>query len=98
METLRMSDDQRRILAFFIDNPPADRLGLQAALEYLYVVNDYIRDTLAEGHFWEQKDLDLMSGMSRQLKAAAQNYVDDKAFWSKVEDQLTSLHPGLRPR
>lgn len=98
MDMLRLSDDQRRILAFFIDSPPADRLGIQAALEYLYVVNDHIRDTLAEGFFWEQKDLSLMTNMSKQLKVAALAYVEDKAFWETVGEQLTNLHPELRPR
>jgi hypothetical protein len=93
-----MSDDQRRVLAMFIDYPPTDRLGLQCALEYLYVINDYMRDTLAEGYFWEQKDVDLMSTMSKVLRKSAVAFIEDKVFWARLETQLAQVHPELRPR
>lgn len=98
MERLRMSDDQRRVLAMFIDHPPTDRLGLQAALEYLYTVNDHMRDTLAQGYFWEPVDINLMSTMSKQLRTAATAFVEDRVFWAQVEEQLGHIHPELKPR
>lgn len=98
MNKLRLSDDQRRMLAVFIDNPPSDRLGLIAAIEYLTVVNVQMKVTLREGRVWEPKDIDLMATMSQALRDATSVFTADTVFWEKVQRQLLDLHPELKAR
>jgi hypothetical protein len=99
MEKLRLSDDQRRVLAFLIDSPPADRLGLLAATEYLTVVTEHIRNTLRSSPTnWETNDLTLMVTLAIKLKAGSSTFVNDVVFWQKVEAQLATIHPTLKAR
>jgi hypothetical protein len=99
MERLRMSDDQRRILAIFIDTPPKDRLGILAATEYLLVISQYIHKTLlTKTVAWEDKDLNLMVEMACGLRKGASEFTQDRGFWDKVEDQLSKIHPDLKAR
>lgn len=97
MGRLRLSDEQRRVLAIFIDSPPEDRLSMLSATAYLMVVSDHILFTLkTSNQRWEDKDLDLMLNMAAQLKLKSRSFNEDKAFIETVQSQLSRIHPDLK--
>jgi hypothetical protein len=98
MTTLRLSDDQRRVLAFFVDNPPDDECGLLAAVEYLKVIVDRMAVTLKLGEHWPIKDGKLIESVSTVLASKADEMVDIPKFWETVQTQLTKIHPDLKAK
>jgi hypothetical protein len=98
METQRLSDDQRRILAFFIDHPPDDKLGMIAAAEYLRVIVEYLTYSLKDGEEWNRRDSELIIKMSEVLIKKTDALVDIPRFWERVQEQLSNIHPNLKAR
>lgn len=98
MTTLRLSDDQRRVLAFFVDNPPDDETGILSAVEYLKVIVDKMAETLKNGQHWPIKDGRLIESVSTVLAAKADEMVDVPKFWATCEEQLAKIHPALKAR
>jgi hypothetical protein len=96
--TLCLSPDQRQVLAFFVDNPPEDRVGLLSAVEYLKVIVDHVADTLKDGIQWPIKDGRLIESVSTVLASKADAMVDVPAFWDSVQIQLSKIHPDLKAR
>ncbi len=96
--TLCLSPDQRQVLAFFVDNPPEDRVGLLSAVEYLKVIVDHVADTLRHGIQWPIKDGRLIESVSTVLASKADSFVDVPKFWDNVQFQLSKIHPDLKAR
>jgi hypothetical protein len=95
MAVIRLTDDMRRIVAHFVDNPPQERLDILAALAYVQVISAYWVDQLKEGNTPEQKDSALVLKMSQALAEVADSQYTTPKFWSVVQEQLTKIHPGL---
>lgn len=95
MASLRLSDDMRRIVAHFVDNPPEDRLDILAALAYVGVISAFWVDQLKEGNIPDQKDSNLVLKMSQALAEIADTQYTVPKFWNTVQEQLTKIHPGL---
>lgn len=98
MTVLRLSDDMRRIVSFFVDNPPDDRLGLHAALEYIRIISDFWADELKNGHTPDPKDSSLVLKMSQGLADKADLHYTVPLFWTTVQEQLAKIHPDLKAK
>jgi hypothetical protein len=99
MSKLRLSDDQRRIMAFFIDNTPDESLGLLAVTAYMKVISDYIAKTLKEDRLeWDNKDIDLLGKLARRLRDSSHVFAEDTRFWNTIQEQLQQFHPSLKAR
>jgi hypothetical protein len=98
MAELRLSDDQRRVMAFFVDSPPEDEPGMLAAVEYLKATNEWIGETLKLGGKWNKHDAKLVLTMAEVLSRKAEELVTTPKFWDTVQNQLSMIHPGLKAR
>ncbi len=98
MAALSLSGEQRRIVSFFIDNPPDDRLGLLAAVEYIKVISDFWADAIKGGALPTPKDARLVMRSSQVLADKADTMVEVPKFWEQAQAQLTKIHPSLIAR
>lgn len=98
MPAIRLSDDQRRIISFFVDNPPEDEAGMTAAVKYLEATSAFMADSLRAGGVWYENDTSLVLKMAKALNEKADDIVTTPKFWATVQAQLSNIHPELSAR